>query len=130
MCPFCRYDPAQKGVLSVPSLLKELGITIATHTAAPRSRSPTKGTDLVFLKLNAILIMICVLSVTDFLSSTGTGTGTELWASSQTKAPTLPADVLESLQSTLDATHQQMLHKLQEVDKYKSGKASLQLKHV
>ena len=71
-----------------------------------------------------------MLSVTDFLSSTGTGTGTELWASSQTKAPTLPADVLESLQSTLDATHQQMLHKLQEVDKYKSGKASLQLKHV
>ena len=53
--------------------------------------------------------------------------GTELWATSQTKAPPLPADVLESLQSTLDATHQQMLHKLQEVDKYKSGKASLNL---
>ena len=64
--------------------------------------------------------------ITDFYCFAGTGS-TELWGSSRTKGPPLPADVLESLRSTLDATHQQMLHKLQEVDKYKSGKASLQL---
>ena len=72
------------------------------------------------------MIIVCGLLITDFCCSAGAGSA-ELWRSSQTKAPPLPADVLESLQSTLDATHQQMLHKLQEVDKYTSGKASLQL---
>ena len=51
----------------------------------------------------------------------GAGT-TELWGSSQTKAPPLPADVLELLRSTLDATCQQMLYKLQEVNKYNMGR--------
>lgn len=78
------------------------------------------------IKIMTILIIVCALLITDFRCFAGTG-GTELWRSSQKKAPPLPVDVLESLQSTLDATHQQMLHKLREVDNYKSGKASLQL---